>query len=228
MKKLFVLMCLAFFGAATCSSPRPIESPSSVVDRKVLVERLERTTVALVLPDYEGGLKPYCGGVWVASDKILTAHHCIEENPVIAYEVFEDTHSKFPKFALIYAEDKDNDLAMLQVDKTTMPVHPVADIRQDDVWVGEHVNIVGHTVGLWWTYIEGVVSSMSLREMSGKDGKSYALQISAPAWFGNSGGGAFDDQGRLLGISSFVSARAPNVAFFVHPNIVKAFVKKSL
>ena len=83
--------------------------------------------------------------------------------------------------------------------------------------------IVGHTTGLWWTYIEGDVSSS--RTHVGKFSK--LLQISSPAWFGNSGGGAFNEDGKLVGISSWIYTKAPMVTFFVHGDVIRSFLVKN-
>jgi S1-C subfamily serine protease len=223
MKKFVALMCLAFFGSATCSGQHPTESPK--YGKKAMVERLQKTTVALVLPDDEGGLHAYCSGVWVGPNTVLTAKHCIEDRPIVGYETLGDTHDKIPKLGVVVAVEEDNDLALLKVDPKTMPEHPVA-LLGEEVWTGEHVNIVGHTTGYWWTYIEGVVSSSELHEMVSKGRRPYAMQVSSPAWFGNSGGGAFDDEGKLIGISSWISVKAPNVSFFVHRSMIKDFLEK--
>ena len=53
------------------------------------------------------------------------------------------------------------------------------------------------------------------------------LQISSPAWRGNSGGGAFDADGKLIGISSWVSARGPMLGFFIHRDEIEKFLKES-
>jgi S1-C subfamily serine protease len=49
------------------------------------------------------------------------------------------------------------------------------------------------------------------------------MQVSAPIWYGNSGGGAFDAEGSLVGIASF-KALAPNVAFYVHLETIREFL----
>lgn len=224
MKKLFALMCLAFFGVSTCSSPRPIESPHA--SKKEIVERLERTTVALVLPSDEGKLLAYCGGVWVDQLRILTAKHCVESMPIIAYEVFGDTHEKITRIALVEDTESATDLALLSVDPLTAPEHPVATFGED-IWTGQRVNIIGHTTGMWWTYIDGVVSSESLHGQPIKDIKPCAIQISSAAWFGNSGGGAFDDAGNLIGISSWITTKAPMMSFFIYKDAIKKFLVKN-
>lgn len=232
------LMTLAVFsllGAAVCSPPAHsiYASPSKInaQERKELVEKLELETIALVRSNEKGTFEPYCSGVWVDVDKIMTAFHCIKseslENGMLLnlflYQVIDDNVS-YGRPSVVVKIDEENDLALLETDLKTTPEHPVALIA-DESWDGEHVNIVGHTNGLWWTYIEGVISSTRAEAVKGEK-PQLVLQISAPAWYGNSGGGAFDDEGKLLGISSFISVKAPMMSFFVHRNILKNLISK--
>jgi S1-C subfamily serine protease len=55
--------------------------------------------------------------------------------------------------------------------------------------------------------------------------KAKVVQISAPIWIGNSGGGAFNSDGHLIGLSSWITLRAPSVAFFIHRDEIKNFLK---
>jgi S1-C subfamily serine protease len=61
--------------------------------------------------------------------------------------------------------------------------------------------------------------------MSGPVGISEKIiQISAPVWLGNSGGGAFDEDGRLIGICSWISKNGPQLTFFVHRDAINKFI----
>jgi S1-C subfamily serine protease len=229
------LMVIALLGAAVCSPPAPptYASPekTNAQLKRELVEKLESETVALVRSDEKDSFSPYCSGVWVDVDKIMTAFHCVKEESlengmlnVFLYQVIDD-NIKSGRASQVNKVDEENDLALLVTDLKTTPMHPIAEIA-DDSWDGEHVNIVGHTNGMWWTYIEGVVSSTRADAVKSNNKPTLVLQISAPAWFGNSGGGAFDDSGKLLGISSFISSRAPSMAFFVHRAVLKKLMLK--
>ena len=212
----FMLMTLPF-----CHTP--VKPQVFHETKREMVERLERETIALVRPqrlDDHLGIVPYCTGVWVEQTKILTARHCVDDEPMLIYAVYDDDENL--RVAHLVAEDPENDLALLTTDPQGTPNHPITKLA-NEVWVGEHVNIIGHTTGLWWTYIEGVISSSRKSE----EGKKSALQISSPAWFGNSGGGAFDDEGNLVGISSWVSTRAPMMSFFIHRSVIEKFLKEN-
>ncbi len=193
-------------------------------------------------------LRTYCSGVWISDDEILTAAHCTadlgksserlamerlfghdgmpEWDPTGAtalYASHEDltpnneVHKSFS--GVVETFDKAEDLALIKVDAKNMPKHPVAKLSTSDLRDGDDVHIVGHPKGVMWTYIRGVISST--REIPNPNDFTFkVLQVSAPVWFGNSGGGAFDADGRLIGIASFIT-RAPNMSFFVHRDVIK-------
>jgi S1-C subfamily serine protease len=128
----------------------------------------------------------------------------------------------------VLAIDAEHDLALISAEN--IPVnHPIATVlNTQTIHDGDRVHIVGHTIGLWWTYCEGNVSSM-WANIKGPTGiEVQALQISSPAWFGNSGGGAYDERGNLIGIASWVTTRAPNISFFVHHDEIVTFLQKHL
>jgi S1-C subfamily serine protease len=79
----------------------------------------------------------------------------------------------------------------------------------DDIKVGERAITIGTPQGLELTVAEGIVSSK--RSHKG----SRLVQTSAPISQGSSGGGLFDAQGRLLGITTFYFAGGQNLNFAV-------------
>ena len=203
------------------------------VGREAISTSLD-STVALIK---EGEVSPYCTGVWVGGQYILTAYHCVmpsleellESNleeaftlssKKVNYIVREDNRGLFEvpsrlREASIVGLDPRADLALLRA-SGDIPLHIVVDIA-DKVKIGERVHIVGHVQGLSWTYMDGVLSALRV-----KDNVSL-LQVSAPIYFGVSGGGGFNDRGELLGITSFIF-KAPNVGFFIDNIEIKKFL----
>lgn len=226
MKRLIGLLVGAVLTSMClyCNKQLPPKTPAEI--KRALVDDLELKTVALLMPQEDGVLMPYCTGVWVANDKILTANHCLMHDGFVVYGIREDEDEAIGRVSYVVDADPELDLALLVTDPQSTPKHPAAVVA-DDVWDGQHVNIVGHTTGLWWSYMEGVVSSTRSNIMSGGKRLPKSLQVSSPAWFGNSGGGAFDDEGRLLGISSWISRRAPLMSFFVHRSEISKFLSKN-
>jgi S1-C subfamily serine protease len=178
---------------------------------------------------------PYCTGVWISNEHILTAHHCVSDEELeeiglvdlltfnlkeVNYIVKEDLPNMFEapsKFrsAIVIGLDQDRDLALLKI-VGEVPIHEIIVIS-NNIDVGEKLHIIGHVKGLPWTYMSGVVSALRT-----KDGVSL-LQVSAPIYFGASGGGAFNESGDLVGITSFIYA-ATNVGFFIDSKAIKKFL----
>lgn len=196
-------------------------------------------------------LRTYCSGVWISSNQILTAAHCTADlgksperlamerlfgkigmpdwDPTGAEALYamhsdltpENEVHKSHK-ATVQAFDQAEDLAILRLVSSDVPKHPIAKLSKADLRDGDDVHVVGHPRGVMWTYIRGVVSST--REIPNPNDFTFkVLQVSAPVWFGNSGGGAFDEDGRLIGIASYIT-RAPNMSFFVHRDVIRGLL----
>lgn len=238
--------------AGCCTAPVPTASAPATT--QTLAEQLEETTVALTHTDSDGDHAPYCSGVWVSQDEILTANHCVEAygklvseltdfegsfdatGITLQYVVRDDVSSVSPgtypknvRRGLVVKTDNINDLALIKAKDLPAGDHPVASIKRvSRVPDGTHLRIVGHTLGLWWTYCEGTVSS-SWSLVEGPDSiKTQVIQASSAAAQGNSGGGAFDDDGNLLGVLSWVLSTNPNISFFIHHDQLVKFLARLL
>lgn len=53
------------------------------------------------------------------------------------------------------------------------------------------------------------------------------LQLSGAVWLGNSGGGAFNEDGELIGVCSWIDEGYPGVAFFVHADHVRDLMTRA-
>jgi len=125
-----------------------------------------------------------------------------------------------------------SDLALLQaINPDVLPFHTFALLPAETPAVGEKIFIVGHPHGLFWTHSEGNVGAY--RGDMNEPGETVDpvlvgpfLQVDAAIYKGNSGGGAFNDRGELVGICSF-TVGVPNAGFFVHLDSIKAIMKEA-
>lgn len=191
------------------------------------------STVGLVQMDEDGDVRVYCTGIWVGADKILTANHCVEREEgsdptdrVVYYVIEKEVHELGELPAALHrgtvmAYDGDNDLALIKAVAAGVPPHEVAELADELPAMGEHVLVVGHPKGAYWTYVEGTVAAYRKETPIGK-----AIQFNGTAWFGNSGGGLFDMEGHLLGVCSRL-VNIPNMSLFVHLDSIKQFIKNS-
>lgn len=262
VKKLYLpILVLAICTLMGCCVTSKVRHPES---RPTAVDELKADTVALVIRDDDGDVAPYCAGVWVDKDKILTADHCAkapveamvvalageidtDDDEVVALlkkqveqleDGFDVTYIISDESTGIYREpkaihkakvlmhDTEHDLALIVV--TDPPKHPITPIAGQTPAVGENVQVMGHPSGLSWTYTRGVVAAYreeNFRPVASRHKKGPYLQVAGEVWKGNSGGGAYNDSGELIGIASFI-APAPNECFFVHLDTIKAFLAR--
>lgn len=241
--KLFSVLVLSLvaLGCAKSGKNTSVRSPST------LVSHMGDSTVALVLQNNENEWRVYCTAVWISEREILTANHCVEAAARISNNVGEDAeldpvdtkiHFILEKevsevdseptgihLGTVKAVDAEHDLAIVVAKGRAVPEHAWSEVATEMPALGEHVYIVGHVKGLYWSFIEGVVSAYRKELTAPGVIVGPFVQVSAPVYFGNSGGGVFDSEGKLVGIASFIG-RAPNNGFFIHADSIRRFLKQ--
>ncbi len=104
----------------------------------------------------------------------------------------------------VYDYDAGVDLAVLQIDGSGFTPAQMGD--SSAVGTGDAIYSLGNPLGLESTFSDGIVSNPS-RQVQGM---TY-IQITAPISSGSSGGALFDDQGRLIGITTGTFAEGQNL-----------------
>lgn len=240
---LIVAMMLGCTGCAGLLKGAKSKEPSA------LIKHMGGSTVALVYSTQDE-VHVYCTGVWVGDNAILTAAHCVKG---VAKMIARDHDDEFDadldlagtpihyttelgvegvgkEPSVIYLAkatyvDADTDLALVEAVGKATPGHDTAELANVSPGVGERVHIVGMPAGLYWSFIDGTVAAYRTDLFEDKAG-TY-MQVSAPIYFGNSGGGVFDEDGKLVGIASFMM-RAPCTGFFVHLNTINKMLAVQL
>lgn len=128
-------------------------------------------------------------GVVVERGKVVTNWHVVERASSVSVRRKETNYT-----ASILQDRRDRDLALLSVQGLDAPPVSVSPVRT--LAVGQTVYAVGAPAGLELTLTHGLVSA--LREVD--DGK--LIQTSAPISPGSSGGGLFNEQGQLVGVTT--------------------------
>ena len=188
MKRLLlILILLAPLGAFALSS-----------------EELADARDAVVLVAEDGG---YGSGVVISpTGLILTNYHVIhgatEEKIFIWFYSPEELNYYRTK---ILGIDPLADLALLQVimpeDKLPL-THLVLEGVEDNIKMGNTVYAIGHPVGLQWTVSQGIINHEN--RASFINGYIRLLQHTAQIQKGNSGGALINDDGKLVGINTYI------------------------
>ncbi len=148
------------------------------------------------------------------------AYYIVESEVTNVGENPKTTHA-----GKVIAVSKEKDLAIIKT-VGPHPVHLSAAIVTSVPETGADVVVVGHTRGLYYTYMKGTVSNVRQSLSDEEEILGPYVQIIAPIWYGNSGGGAFTTSGDLIGIASFM-VEAPNQGFFIHPETIRKFLEAS-
>ena len=101
--------------------------------------------------------------------------------------------------------DPENDLCQLQVDNFQAPAVELAPA--ETLRVGARVFAIGASQGQEATLGDGLLSGLRRDEQ----GKLLFVQTTAPVAPGSSGGGLFDAEGRLVGITTLLRREAQNI-----------------
>jgi S1-C subfamily serine protease len=225
MRNLLLILSLGLLGCRSESvKPVPVVKESKVMTRNVSRQEKERqpqqhvviseiTNKVVTLNDDQ----VYCGGIWVKPTQFITAYHCIKNKHNSIYYNKKDS-SRIRSGSLVKFSEQ-YDLALVETGDSD---HLVADLAMRSSNVGDKLHIIGHTMGLSWSYMEGWTSAYRDRVSSHHYGPY--LQINASIYYGDSGGGVFNEQGELIGVTSFI-ANVPNVAFAVHVENIRLFIK---
>jgi len=224
--------------------------PTHVTVNTAIIEKISNSTIALVRPVTIRSTNrivytAYCAGVWIDEKTILTAYHCVHNSPVeeekdlidkkINFVTSQDAYSnnRYPKLAFkrikpgtVIAVNRNYDLALLKADGY-IGTHAVSKISKKRFKQGMPVHVMGHTAGLTYTYSSGTISNERILKTVIGTSPVEVVQISAPVWRGNSGGGAFDTNGELVGICSFILRNVDSLAFFIHRDAIIEFIQDS-
>jgi len=105
--------------------------------------------------------------------------------------------------------DKTSDLALVQIEGIAFKISTLApaDVQLD---VGENVFTVGSPKGMSNSLSEGIISGFRQRALTS------IIQTTSAISKGSSGGGLFDRNGKLIGITTFKITDGENVNFAVH------------
>jgi S1-C subfamily serine protease len=155
--------------------------------------------------------------VVVAPETLVTNCHVLRRSRRFTVTNDNVTHEGHVQYL-----DVERDLCQVTARNLHAPAVVLGD--SDAVVVGQKVYTLGNPRGLERTFSDGMVSALRRSD----DQKLLRLiQISAPISHGSSGGGLFDEQGRLLGITSGGFDDAQNLNFAIPINLLSELAARS-
>lgn len=180
-----------------------------------IYEQAAKSTV--VIRNFDGTGKPQSmgSGVVLPDGDVVTNCHVIKAANQIKVRV----GSKEYQATLRYS-DWDRDVCSLKVDDISAPAVVIGSTKT--LKVGARVYAIGAPKGLELTLSDGIVSS--LREVVG----GQYIQTTAAISPGSSGGGLFDENGALVGLTTFYLAEGQNLNFAVPVEWVKELPKRNV
>jgi len=141
------------------------------------------------------------GFVVDAAGLVVTNHHVIEG--AVSLQVVDKDGVHFDDVMLLH-DDAHNDLALLSVPATDLPVAPLSTTKQ--VAIGARAIAIGCPLGFEYTLTEGIVSAH--RNIEG----TRFLQMQTGIAPGSSGGPLFDQHGAVIGVNTATSGGSLNLA----------------
>jgi hypothetical protein len=157
-----------------------------------LFEKVSPSVFVIHSVDPQGRRNALGSGVVIGREQVITTCHVLRNASGIVVSrgnVSFGAEVEFP--------DAERDLCQLRVKELGAPAVPFADVAK--LRIGQRAYAIGAPRGLELTLTEGIISSLR----GGDDDKQPLIQTSAAVSRGSSGGGLFDADGRLIGITTF-------------------------
>jgi hypothetical protein len=162
-----------------------------------------KSTVVVKKLDAKGKTIGFGSGVVLPGGDIVTNCHVVEG---AVYITVKSSGKDYP--AILHHSDWDRDVCTVSSISLKQKT-PVTMGSTKKLKIGKPVYAIGSPQGLELTLSDGIVSS--LREV---DGGNY-IQTTAAISPGSSGGGLFDENGALVGLTTFYLAEGQNLNFAV-------------
>jgi len=179
-----------------------ISSTLHALEPEKLFEKLSPSVWVVFVPTIEEGKTNIGSAVVIGSEELITNCHVLKNGKSISVKRLNVYHN-----ATLLHADVDRDLCILQASGLAAPAVAIASISS--IKVGQRVFSIGAPRALELTLSDGLVSSL-IRD---KNGNVSDIQISVPISPGSSGGGLFNQDGKLVGISTWGLTESQNLNF---------------
>jgi hypothetical protein len=180
--------CLAF-AAPLLAAAAPA---ARALTPEELFEKVSPSVFMIHPADQQGKRVGIGSGVVIGREQVITNCHVLRGASQVVVSrgnVMYGAELEFP--------DPDRDLCQLKVRELAAPAVALGEMAK--VRTGQRVYAIGAPRGFELTLTEGLISSLR----GGDDDRQPIIQTSAAISPGSSGGGLFDSEGRLIGVTTF-------------------------
>lgn len=195
------------------SSCQTIEDDSINKNKLKAIDKFELMSSSVVIVANQEKKIHGSGIVW-GVDTIVTSYHVVDKMEKVYIKLKYD--EKYYECRVLGAV-KSKDVAVLKIIEP-----PFGLIRtkrfKGDIKRGDTVFALGHPNGLEYTLSKGIISAVR-NDFKTRFSKFNAIQVDAAINPGNSGGAIFNENGELVGMSSFIitkSGMSHSLNFGIH------------
>ena len=177
-------------------------APTAAADAKSVFAKAAPSVVVVVAQDGGGEQTAQGSGVVVGEGVAVTNCHVIENAAKVSIRQAADSQAAetYLMNAEVVARDEDNDLCLLYAPDLSKPpaAKTAAMGNAKNLVIGEEVYAIGAPQGLELSLSRGIVA-----QLRGVKGKAPIVQTDAAISPGSSGGGLFNENGELVGVTTF-------------------------
>jgi len=171
------------------------EGNAQSLDLVKLAEKVRPACVLIETFDREGKSTGSGSGFFINKwGQLITNYHVIAGASTARAKTI--THRTYT-ITGVTAADKDADIISLRIDKSNAEL-PFLELAEKEPQVAESIALVGNPLRLDSTFTNGIVSAA--RPAEGDTSSRDLIQITAPGFFGSSGGPVVNMKGEVVGI----------------------------
>ncbi|WP_049752351.1 bifunctional trypsin-like peptidase domain-containing/SEL1-like repeat protein [Pelodictyon luteolum] len=178
----------------------PLSSLAAESKAAEVFQRVSKSVVVVHARNDSGDVLVMGSGVVLPGGTVATCHHVVSDARKITVDY---AGGEYP--AVVRYSDIERDICSLTVQGLKAPAVSMGSMAA--LAVGERVYAVGTPQGYPLTLSEGIISGF--REVRGH----RYMQTTAPISSGSSGGGLFDEEGLLVGMTTFFLKDAQQMNF---------------
>ena len=204
--------CTAMFLAAIISNNVGARGNTDQAEAGRWVKLVESARPALVF--IETDRKIGSGFVVDSHGLIATNHHVIADANTVSVTV---PSGEVYRRVFLLADDPVKDLSLLRIEATDL--QPITLGNSNTASVGEEVLLIGAPRGLEQTVSNGIISAIRLLPTGTK-----ALQTTAAASPGSSGGPLLNVRGEVIGVLTYSLVEGQNLNFAIAINYVRGMI----